>query len=91
MSKIQAFVERGPEAQRDVLPPPADRARLRKAHGAGQKAVADLLGVTVSAVSAWETGRNEPSGTIRAEYAELLRLIAERYDIPFDSSEETPE
>jgi hypothetical protein len=35
----------------------------------------------------WENGRNEPGATVRAQYAELLRLIAERHGVPFDLPE----
>lgn len=78
MTKIHALLE--PQAPRvDTLPPPAERVRLRTAQGLSQAQVADALDVTRGAVSGWEKGRYEPRGEVRAQYAELLRLIAERH------------
>lgn len=78
MTKIHALLE--PQASRAVqLPPPAERERLRRAQGLTQAQIAEAIGVTPGAVSGWEKGRYEPRGTVRQEYAELLRLIAERH------------
>lgn len=78
MSRIHALLESHRE-QRETLPPPAERAKLRELEGLTQTQVADALEVTRASVSAWETGRTEPRGAVREQYAELLRLIAERH------------
>lgn len=78
MSKIHALLE-SPTPSAGALPPPAERARLRQAQGLSQAQVADALGVSRGAVSGWEKGRYDPHGVVREEYAELLRLIAERH------------
>ncbi|MFE5809452.1 helix-turn-helix transcriptional regulator [Streptomyces sp. NPDC056491] len=81
MSKIHALLEqKGPQA--DQLPEPAERERLRRAQGLTQTQVAEAIGVTRGAVSAWEAGRYDPRGDARVQYAELLRLIAERHPAP---------
>ncbi|MFE0389530.1 helix-turn-helix transcriptional regulator [Streptomyces bungoensis] len=81
MSKIHALLEVQPP-QVAQLPEPPERERLRKAQGLTQAQVAEALGVTRGAVSAWEAGRYDPRGTVRIQYAELLRLIAERHPAP---------
>lgn len=81
MSRIHALLE--PQAPAEVqLPPPSERVRLRKAQGLTQARVAEALGVTPGAVGSWEKGRYEPRGDVRIQYAELLRLIAERHPAP---------
>lgn len=78
MSRIHALLE--PQIPKAVpLPEPSERERLRKAQGLTQAQVAAALEVTPGAVANWEKGRNEPRGTAREQYAELLRLIAERH------------
>lgn len=78
MSKIHALLE--PKVPSGTpLPPPNERERLRRLQGLTQAQVADALGVTPGAVSGWEQGRHEPRGEVREQYAELLRLIAERH------------
>lgn len=81
MTKIHALLEPQPRAA-DTLPPPAERVRLRTAQGLSQAQVAEALDVTRGAVSGWEKGRYEPRGEVRAQYAELLRLISERHPKP---------
>jgi transcriptional regulator with XRE-family HTH domain len=78
MAKIHALLE-GKDTGSIPLPPPAERTRLRTAQGLSQTQVAEALGVTRGSVSGWEQGRYEPRGVVREEYAELLRLIAERH------------
>ena len=81
MSKIHALLE--PQAPAETpLPPPEERVRLRKAQGLTQARIAEALGVTPGAVGSWEKGRYDPRGEVRAQYAELLRLIAERHPKP---------
>lgn len=78
MSAIDALMQTAEQAA-VKLPPPADRARLRKAQKLTQAQVAQGIGVSVASVSAWETpGRWEPRGPVRELYAELLRRIAAR-------------
>jgi len=89
MSKIHALLD-PPKSQGSdeaPLPIPSRRALLRRLQGLTQLQVADALGVTRGAVAMWENGRNEPGATVRAQYAELLRLIAERHGVPFDLPE----
>lgn len=78
MTKIHALLK-PQQTSRPELPPPAERARLRKAQGLTQARVADALGVTPGAVGSWEKGRYDPRGVVREQYAELLRLIAEQH------------
>jgi transcriptional regulator with XRE-family HTH domain len=87
MSKIHALLD-PPVPRVDQLPPPPERVRLRVAQGLTQAQVAEALGVTPGAVGGWEKGRYEPRGTVRVQYAELLRLIAERHPRPDGSESE---
>lgn len=86
MSKIYALLESQPPTE-VPLPPLSERVRLRKAQRLTQAQVAEALGVTPGAVGSWEKGRYEPRGEVRIQYAELLRLIAERHPLP-DTPEE---
>ncbi|MEU4659438.1 DUF6879 family protein [Streptomyces sp. NPDC023723] len=61
------------------LPPPAERRRLREAHGLTQDRVAAVLRVRRATVSDWEAGKSEPRQPEREEYARLLRGLAERH------------
>ncbi|WP_405546654.1 helix-turn-helix domain-containing protein (plasmid) [Streptomyces goshikiensis] len=81
MSKIHALLE-GQAPRAAQLPEPTERERLRRVQGLTQAQVAEAIGVTRGAVSAWEAGRYEPRGDARVQYAELLRLIAERHPAP---------
>ncbi|MET7585084.1 helix-turn-helix transcriptional regulator, partial [Streptomyces microflavus] len=47
-------------ASRSPLPPPAERKRLRVAHGLTLDEVAAALDVRRATVSGWEAGRTEP-------------------------------
>lgn len=44
----------------------------RKAAGYTQEALAEMLGVTRSALAAWETGRGLPSAAILPQIADVL-------------------
>jgi len=78
MVRLDALLERKAAPQPSDLPPPAERARLRKAYGLSQAEVAEALGVKRASVSAWEQGRWEPRGETRGEYVYLLREINKR-------------
>ncbi|MER5466526.1 helix-turn-helix domain-containing protein [Streptomyces sp. NPDC002668] len=66
-------------ASRSPLPPPAERKRLRQAHGFTLDEVAGALKVRRATVSAWESGRTEPRPPEREAYARLLDRLAELY------------
>ncbi|MDN3271911.1 helix-turn-helix transcriptional regulator [Streptomyces sp. MA15] len=66
-------------ASRAVLPPPADRKRLRTAHGLTIDEVAGALKVRRATVSGWESGKTEPRPPERDAYARLLNKLAELY------------
>ena len=65
------------------LPPPAERARLRRAAGLSQQQVAAALGLKRrETVADWETGRSEPRPPKRSAYLRLLDGLAARYPAP---------
>ncbi|MEV0694061.1 helix-turn-helix domain-containing protein [Streptomyces sp. NPDC050388] len=66
-------------ASRATLPPPAERKRLRAAHGLTIDAVATALKVRRATVSGWESGKTEPRPPERDAYARLLDKLAELY------------
>ncbi|MFJ3714485.1 telomere-associated protein Tap [Streptomyces sp. NPDC090057] len=66
-------------ASRATLPPPAERRRLRQAHGLTLDEVATALRVRRATVSGWEAGRTEPRPPERDAYARLLKQLAELY------------
>ncbi|MHA6765342.1 telomere-associated protein Tap [Streptacidiphilus sp. PAMC 29251] len=72
-------------ASGQILPPPAERARLREAAGLTQAAVAQALGVRVPSLQAWEEGRSEPAEPRREAYRRLLDGLAARYPAPSPS------
>jgi DNA-binding transcriptional regulator YiaG len=80
MVRLDALLERKTAPQPSDLPPPEERARLRKAYGLSQAEVAEALGVKRASVSAWEQGRWDPRGDTRAEYVYLLREIKDRLE-----------
>lgn len=69
-------------ASRAVLPPPAERKRLRAAHGLTIDEVAGALKVRRATVSGWESGKTEPRPPEREAYARLLDQLAELYPAP---------
>ncbi|MFF4787893.1 telomere-associated protein Tap [Streptomyces griseorubiginosus] len=77
-------------ASRSPLPPPAERKRLRTAHGLTLDEVAAALQVRRATVSGWEssTKATEPRGKEREAYARLLKQLAELY--PADANTSTP-
>ncbi|MEU0122211.1 helix-turn-helix transcriptional regulator [Streptomyces albidoflavus] len=60
-------------AQRIPLPPPHERAQLRKAAGLSTDQIADALGCPAEDIAAWEAGTQEPLAARRAAYARLLQ------------------
>ncbi|MFC4494800.1 telomere-associated protein Tap [Streptomyces ovatisporus] len=65
------------------LPPPAERARLRRAAGLSQQQVAAALKLKRrETVADWESGRSEPRPPQRAAYLRLLEGLATRYPAP---------
>lgn len=75
-------------ASRSPLPPPAERKRLRQAHGLTLDEVAEALEVRRATVSGWESGKTEPRPPERDGYARMLKQLAELY--PADSNAATP-
>lgn len=71
-------------ASRSTLPPPAERKRLRAAHGLTIDEVAGALKVRRATVSGWESGKTEPRPPERDAYARLLDQLAELYPAPGD-------
>ncbi|MFH0246544.1 telomere-associated protein Tap [Streptomyces sp. HK10] len=61
------------------LPPPAERERLRRAHGLSQEQVAQALKVRRATVVNWERGKTEPRPPQREAYARLLDKLAQLY------------
>ncbi|MFD9323838.1 helix-turn-helix transcriptional regulator [Streptomyces sp. NPDC060053] len=59
------------------LPAPAERRRLREAHGFTQEQLAQALRVRRPTVSAWEAGKAEPRQPEREAYGRLLGRLAE--------------
>lgn len=75
-------------ASRSPLPPPAERKRLRAAHGLTLDEVAAALDVRRATVSGWESGKTEPRPPERDAYARMLKQLAELY--PADVNASTP-
>ncbi|MET8502062.1 telomere-associated protein Tap [Streptomyces microflavus] len=75
-------------ASRSPLPPPAERKRLRVAHGLTLDEVAAALDVRRATVSGWESGRTEPRPPEREGYARLLGKLVELY--PADPNATAP-
>ncbi|MEU3204119.1 helix-turn-helix transcriptional regulator [Streptomyces cyaneofuscatus] len=69
-------------ASRSPLPAPAERKRLRQAHGLTLEEVAATLDVRRATVGAWESGKTEPRPPQREPYAHLLKQLARLYPSP---------
>src|SRR6476659_3286601 len=65
-----------------VLPPPAERERLRCAARLTQAVVAQTLRVRPATIEAWEAGRSEPTGAKQEAYRLLLEGLAARFPAP---------
>ncbi|MGW5068332.1 telomere-associated protein Tap [Streptomyces cyaneofuscatus] len=77
-------------ASRSPLPAPAERKRLRQAHGLTLEEVAATLDVRRATVGAWESGRTEPRPPQREPYAHLLKQLARLYPSPTATEGGTP-
>jgi hypothetical protein len=66
-------------AQQSVLPPPAERERLRKAHGLTQGQLAGALDVRRATIVSWEKGTTEPRPPQRDAYAHFLTELGKLY------------
>ncbi|OKK03856.1 transcriptional regulator [Streptomyces sp. CB03234] len=66
-------------ASRSPLPAPAERRRLRQAHGLTLDEVAAALKVRRATVSGWEAGKTEPRPPERDAYARMLKQLARLY------------
>ncbi|MFF0337958.1 telomere-associated protein Tap [Streptomyces fimicarius] len=77
-------------ASRAALPPPAERKRLRAAHGLTIDEVAGALKVRRATVSGWESGKTEPRPPERDAYARLLDKLAELYPVAATAAETSP-
>ncbi len=60
---------------RRALPPPPRRRELRESAGVSLREVADVCGVSQTAVSHWEAGTKTPRGQHLTDYADVLRLL----------------
>ena len=63
---------------RKSLPGPRVRRLLRQEAGLTQRDVAELLGVTETAVSRWEHGERYPRRPVLTAYAHLLTRLADK-------------
>ncbi|MEV7848540.1 telomere-associated protein Tap [Streptomyces cyaneofuscatus] len=77
-------------ASRSPLPAPAERKRLRQAHGLTLEEVAATLEVRRATVGAWESGKTEPRPPQREPYAHLLKQLARLYPSPATTEGGTP-
>ncbi len=62
-------------AKRPPLPELSQLKTLRKKAGLTQQAVADIVVVSREMISAYETGRAEPTGECRLRYIEALDVM----------------
>ncbi|MDT0322251.1 helix-turn-helix transcriptional regulator [Streptomyces millisiae] len=71
---VDEVLARGP-----ILPPPAERTRLREAAGLTQEEVAQVLQARRETVIAWESGRKTPRPPRLQAYKRLLDGWAAKY------------
>ncbi|MER5520757.1 helix-turn-helix domain-containing protein [Streptomyces sp. NPDC002763] len=79
LSAVDALLNR---VDRDDLPLPAERRRLREAASLTQTDIAKVLGTRREAVASWESGKNEPRPPQRTAYVRLLEGLAARFPVP---------
>ena len=60
-----------------ALPSPAERRRIRVDAGVSLLDVAAVLGVSHTAVSAWERGLRTPNRRLLGPYLQVLRVMQE--------------
>ncbi|MFF7651103.1 telomere-associated protein Tap [Streptomyces sp. NPDC007983] len=77
-------------AGQSPLPPPAERERLRTAHGLSQEQVAKALKVRRATVVNWESGKTEPRPPQREAYAHFLSELAKLYPAPAPTPAQAP-
>ncbi|GAA2330513.1 hypothetical protein Scani_33800 [Streptomyces caniferus] len=77
IARAEELLARGP-----LLPPPAERKRLREAAGLTQQDVATALHTKRETVNGWETGRTTPRPPRLAAYQHLLNGWTEQYPPP---------
>jgi DNA-binding transcriptional regulator YiaG len=70
------------QGPQEVLPNPAERARLREAAGVPQSAVAKAFSTTTQTVKNWESGRSEPRPPRLQAYKRLLDGWAAQFPSP---------
>ena len=69
---LAAVRQQQAERSDNVLPPPEERARLRKAAGIKQVTAGQILGVSHGTISFWETGRLPVPTNRLPDYLEFL-------------------
>lgn len=84
MTRLEAVLQRKAAAaaapEESDLPPPAERKRLRMAMGLTQGEMAEIIDAKRASVGAYEAGRWEPSGEVRAKYIAALNEIKKRLE-----------
>ncbi|MFJ5265154.1 helix-turn-helix domain-containing protein [Streptomyces sp. NPDC088387] len=76
----------GPEV---ALPPAGERRALREGLHLSRTQVAQALGVSLSTVGGWESGR-DPSGEVREKYAYFLAGAQAKLSDPADRADDSP-
>ncbi|WP_406190368.1 helix-turn-helix domain-containing protein [Streptomyces sp. NBC_01017] len=84
IARAAELLARGP-----LLPPPAERKRLREAAGLTQQDVALALETKRETVNGWETGRTMPRPPRLAAYRHLLDGWAAQFPAPTDIASTT--
>lgn len=75
--EMKEFLRKRLQPTQNELPTPERRKQLRKAFKMSQRELAEHLGVSDAAISAWEVGRNNPTGEMRAKYLAFCRNAEE--------------
>lgn len=86
IARAAELLARGP-----LLPPPAERKRLREAAGLTQEEVAIALETKRETVNGWETGRTKPRPPRLAAYKHLLEGWAAQFPASTDNANAIPE
>ena len=72
---MQASTIIAEDLARRLLPPPAERRRIRRDAGVSLRRMAGELGVTPQAVDHWEHGRRHPRADLLIRYEDTLRRL----------------